>query len=356
MRGPAVAFLLALALSACQTNSPTPSPTALATPKWQERASTAPAEQSLFFEGFDMLDAESGWAWKGLSQLYRTDDGGSTWHEIHLQGRMQVTGASFVSAQAAWLPGVPDGGLKQPVYHTTDGGRTWTKLGSVSGPNLELHIADARLGWATNGIAAAGNIFYQVYQTSDGGATWRQLDVASRDGVEQGPMVRTLHVASGDSVSFTPPSSIWVASGAGISTTYAGLWVSRDAGKTWHELDPSLPADYVRDQPPVVTIAPQFATERDAILPVTAGNRLVFFESHDGGASWSLLPAVLPSAQMTPRVQLVDGKDGFAACAADLCATHRTDLLIGKVQEVLSVEHGPAADNLAWWAGDQLEG
>jgi photosystem II stability/assembly factor-like uncharacterized protein len=316
-----IVHVLALLLSACQLNSAAASPTPLATFLPERPGSTGPAARQLFFESFDMLDARSGWARKGLSQLYRTDDGGSMWREIHLQGRMQVTGASFLGAQEAWLPGVPDAELKQTVYHTTDGGQSWAKLGSVPGPNVELRFHDRRLGWALNGIAAAGNIFYEVYQTSDGGATWRRLDIASRDGADQGPMAGTAHLAAGDTLSFSPPSSIWIASGAGLSTPYAGLSVSRDGGKTWQDVNPPLAAEYVKDQPPVVAIAPQFVTDDDAVLPVTAGNRLVFFDSHDGGSSWSVLPAVLPSTQMTPRVQFVNSKDGFAVCASFLCAT-----------------------------------
>lgn len=313
--------ILSLAvLTACQAqvvNAPRTTPLA---------PTLAPAPQGTpssawLFVGFKMVDDQSGWAWKGISQLYRTDDGGSTWTEIHLQGKMLTAGGFYLDRNEAWLPGVADADTRQAVFHTMDGGRTWTELGRLHGPNVNLHFHDPKAGWATNGMGAAGNIFYQAYQTMDGGQTWTQLQPTSRAGYSQGPTPNTIHVASGDSVSFNPPNTIWLASGHGDSTLYAGLTVSRDAGKTWEDLNLPLPADYVRTQPPVTAAAPQFVTDQDAYLPVTVGERLVFFISRDSGNSWALLPLALPSGQMSPRVQFVDTEDGFAVCALNLCST-----------------------------------
>lgn len=329
MRLAAGIVLWTLALSACRASvSPAPAtasapvvPTAVASASPDGLAAPTAGEPPLFFESFDMLDAQSGWAWKGLSQLYRTDDGALTWHELHLQGKMQVSGASFLSAQDAWLPGVPDAELRQAVFHTVNGGRTWTKLGSVQGPNIELHFRDQNTGWALNGTGAAGNVFFDVYRTADGGSSWSRLDIARPTGADQGPMAGTLHIATGDSVAFMPPETIWVASGAGLSTPYAGLSDSRDGGRSWRLLNPPLLPEYVQGQPPVTTGRPQFVTDEQAFLPVTAGNRLLVLLSQDGGETWAPLPQALPSLQMTARVQFVNTKDGFAACGTSLCTT-----------------------------------
>jgi len=315
------AFLCVIGLSGCQARAFNPTPTVPAVPSTTPSAQPTAGMAGVFFDDFDMMDALSGWAWKGISQLYRTDDGGATWHEIHLQGKMQVTGGQFLDSQEAWLPGVPDADLKQAVYRTTDGGKTWTPLGSVAGPNLELHFQNASTGWALNGTGAAGNIFYQAYRTTDGGRTWMHLDVFSRGGLDQGPMAGMIHVMTGDPVSFMAPDTIWIASGYGLSTPYAGLTVSRDGGKTWQDVNPVLPDNFVAGKPPVAVAAPQFVTKQDAYLPVTVGNRLVFFMSDDGGASWALLPPVLPSAQMRSQAQFVNMKDGFTVCSTSLCTT-----------------------------------
>jgi photosystem II stability/assembly factor-like uncharacterized protein len=320
MRRIGATLLLALAGVACKLTAVNPTPA----PRFEP--SDVPSPQStaalpLFFDSIDMMDSQSGWAWRGISQLYRTDDGAATWHEVHLQGRMQVTGASFLDGQEAWLPGVPDADVQQPVFHTLNGGMTWSKLGSLPGPNLELHFHDAHLGWALNGMGAAGNIFYRAYQTTDGGQTWSRLEVTGPGGADSGAMAGSIHIMTGDSLAFMPPSMIWIASGFGIATPYAGLKLSQDGGRTWQDLNPVLPADLGNGHTPVITSPPQFVTDQDAFLPVRVGDREVFFASHDAGASWSLLPPVLPAGRMMASAQFVNLTDGFTTCGAELCAT-----------------------------------
>lgn len=324
MRYSLIVLFSLIVLSACQartlkaTRTPSLAPTRRAT---DTTPAASPLPSLLFFEGFHMADANSGWAFRGVSQLYRTDDGGTTWHEIHLQGKMQVAGAAFLNGQEAWLLGFPEADLRVAVYHTADGGQTWTQLAGLRGSNLSLYFHDAKVGWATNVIGAAGNAYYQVYQTEDGGQTWGRLPVTSPYGGSQGAQADSIHVTSQDSVSFQPPSTLWVTSGYGISTPYAGLAVSRDGGQSWEELNPPLPADQLIGQPPVAAEAPQFVSSREAYLPVTIGEHLVFLVSSDGGNHWALLRPVLPAKQMAPRVQFVNAEDGFAVCGSYLCST-----------------------------------
>ena len=311
-----IATLTILAACQAQTASPTAPVTVPPIPTDISKTSLSP-----LFDGFKMVDAQSGWAWKGVSQLYRTDDGGTTWNEIHLFGRMLAAGGFYLDRNEAWLPGVPDANIMQGVFHTADGGKAWTKLAELHGPNIDLYFHDAKVGWATNGIGAAGNIFYQVYQTLDGGQTWTQLQPNARGGEQAGPVANAVRVASGDSLSFQPPNTIWITSGVGLSTPYAGLTVSRDGGQTWKDINLLLSGDLLKGQPAVAAQAPQFVSANQAYLPVTVGNRLVFFASQDAGDSWQLLPAVLPAGQMQPRVQFVSRSDGFAVCGLSLCST-----------------------------------
>lgn len=312
-------------LGACQSQVRTTAPAseAIATASAPPAASAVPsaAPTSLFFDNFRMADAQSGWAWNGLSQLYRTDDGGQTWTEIHLFGKMLNEGGYFLDAKEAWLPGVAGADITQGVFHTTDGGKTWKELTRLHGPNLDLYFHDSKIGWAMNSMGAAGNIYYQAYQTEDGGQTWQQLHATNPQGAEQGPPPNTIRVASGDTLSFRPPDTVWITSGAALSTAYAGLMVSRDAGKTWSKLNPPLPADYLVGEPSVLVAAPQFVSDQDAYLPVAVGNRLIFFVSHDEGATWERLSPVLDSGQSFPRVQFVSVTDGFAVCGPNLCST-----------------------------------
>ncbi len=315
MRHPALFLILVALLTSCQAHAP--SATSTAAPSAQQTA----APSVLFFDGFDMLDAHSGWAWQGISRLFRTDDGGATWAEIHLTGKMLAAGAAFLSSKEAWLPGPGDANLTQAVYHTVDGGKTWTTLGHVRGPNAMLYFHDPKLGWATNGIGATGNVFYQVSQTVDGGQTWTQWQAASPGQMSQQGVPGSVHTSTGDSLAFTALDTIWLASGHDISTPYVGLSVSRDSGKTWTDINPRLPASDIAGQPPVNAAVPEFISASDAYLPVTVGSHLVFLASHDGGATWRVLSQVAASSPAVPRVQFVNASDGFAVCASALCVT-----------------------------------
>jgi photosystem II stability/assembly factor-like uncharacterized protein len=312
--------LLAM-LSACQTPAGKGTPTASLVLTVAPSLDALPTAPASWVDGIDMADAKSGWAWKGDSQLYRTDDGGATWTEVHLQGKMQVVGATFLSGQEAWLPGAPNADLMQAIYHTADGGKSWAALSSLHGPNIEVFFNDSKNGWALNGVGGAGNVFYQVSQTQDGGHSWTRLQPSS-GGNDHGPMAGTLQVASGDAVTFRAPNTIWIASGSGASLPAARLTVSRDAGETWQDVNLPLPAEYLAGKPPVSAGAPQFVSNQDAFVPVTVGNRLVFFASQDAGKTWTLLPPSLIATHMVPRVQFVNQDDGFAVCGPNLCTTH----------------------------------
>lgn len=316
MRRSLCAVMLVIALGACRTPIPAATPTLALLPQATPEAGVP------FFGAFDMTDAKSGWAWQGVSRLFRTDDGGETWAEVHLAGKMLTAGAAFLSATEAWLPGPGDANLTQAVYQTADGGKTWTLLGRVRGPNAMLTFRDSKLGWAANGIAATGNVFYQVSQTTDGGQTWTQWQATSPDQYAQGRVAGAVHTVTGDSISFGGLDSMWLASGHDASTPYAGLTVTHDAGKTWTQVNPALPPMYTKGQPPVNAASPQFLSSTEAILPVTVGEHLLFFASHDGGATWRVQSQVAVSSPGVPRVQFVNAKDGFAVCGSGLCVTH----------------------------------
>jgi photosystem II stability/assembly factor-like uncharacterized protein len=316
----ASALFVVLILAACQSRPvaiPTEVPTRPVAASPQPTAENVP----LLFDGFKMVDGQSGWAWKGISQLYRTDDGGTTWMEIHLFGKLLVAGGFYLDANQAWLPAVPSADITQGIFHTADGGKTWAELSRLHGPNLSLYFHDLNVGWATNGIGAAGNVYYEVYQTTDGGVTWNQLQATGPFSPGQGPAPGALHTETGDTISFQPPETIWITSGIGATMAYAGLIASRDGGKTWDKPNLPLPPEYIQDHPPVIVAAPQFTSQQDAYLPVTVGGRLVFFFSRDGGQSWKLLPPVMPAADVPPRVQFVNMEDGFAVCVTNLCVT-----------------------------------
>ena len=138
--------------------------------------------------------------------LYRTTDGGRTWHGYAAPGHNMAGGStdggarwsqasalpgaattpsacgpavsvSFPTPQAAWATAVH--AARTVVYRTTDGGRHWEKITSSwpvppdTGTLPVIQATDAAHAW----LLTAGST--RVYATADGGATWRRIDTAA---------------------------------------------------------------------------------------------------------------------------------------------------------------------------------
>jgi photosystem II stability/assembly factor-like uncharacterized protein len=125
------------------------------------------------------VDDHTGWAAgyyqpvQGLqvAAVFKTTNGGFTWMRQTLpKGAPPITGVRFTDADTGWALGIEydwdTGDETGWMFHTTDGGKTWTRvpdkddmLGSV------VTFSDALHGWigGDNG----------VWATSDGGASWQ---------------------------------------------------------------------------------------------------------------------------------------------------------------------------------------
>jgi photosystem II stability/assembly factor-like uncharacterized protein len=75
----------------------------------------------------DFIDQRVGWAVGWFGYAARTTDGGKTWklQRIATQND-QILGLHVVSTTEAFAVGAPSGG-RPSLYHTVDGGTTWTK-------------------------------------------------------------------------------------------------------------------------------------------------------------------------------------------------------------------------------------
>jgi photosystem II stability/assembly factor-like uncharacterized protein len=135
------------------------------------------------------LDPENGWlvtasltdAGEPAYTLLRTRDGGRTWSRIPLalfapgapEAFAESVHLSFLDSQTGWLT------VKQAtsanfslgtLFHTTDGGATWTRRTlPLGGP---VHFVTAESGWAAGGATRA-----ELYRTTDGGASWQPVRV-----------------------------------------------------------------------------------------------------------------------------------------------------------------------------------
>jgi hypothetical protein len=92
--------------------------------------------------------------------LYTSEDGGESWQSALFPGGQLL----FIDPQVGWA-------LGKDIYQTLDGGKTWTKMSSVSWEG-QFSFVNQQLGWA---VARAGKEITLV-QTKDGGHSWILLD------------------------------------------------------------------------------------------------------------------------------------------------------------------------------------
>jgi photosystem II stability/assembly factor-like uncharacterized protein len=114
--GAALALLLIIATAV--TRSAT---AAWALPRAIHVQSTAARADAwpVWFKDIEFVDANNGWAVGEGGAVFHTTNGGLTWSEQQSTTRGLVCGVSFVDALNGWL------GTDSGVLHSTDGGQTW---------------------------------------------------------------------------------------------------------------------------------------------------------------------------------------------------------------------------------------
>ena len=148
--------------------TPSPYPDTPAPP-----AIVAPLIESPALLDIQFLNELDGW---GITETYlvRTNDGGITWYDVTPPDveEMGSTVETFIlDNDHAWVQkpdfnNFPNNGL---LYHTTDGGLTWT-ISSTPFSSGDLSFVDVDNGWmlADLGVGAGSNAV-SVFQTTDGG-------------------------------------------------------------------------------------------------------------------------------------------------------------------------------------------
>jgi photosystem II stability/assembly factor-like uncharacterized protein len=131
------------------------------------------------FEAIDMVDDTNGWivgmvlapdGSDNWTAIYHTADGGETWTQQWISGvhHYYLHDIEAIDAQTAWAVGqgsLSGTGEKKLVTH--DGGATWTEAPFTDNASAlnAVDFVDAQHGWAVG--------FYgSIVATDDGGATW----------------------------------------------------------------------------------------------------------------------------------------------------------------------------------------
>jgi len=276
---------------------------------------------------FYMVDRNDGWA-RGTNAILKTTDGGNTWHRTLLAEPRQPLGAFFYNAKTAWaVVGVEDDATNATVFHTSNGGRSWTSAElSERSPIMGCYLSfpDKRHGWMMlipdHGMNSSPG---ELFRTDDAGKTWRHINTVKLfDNFDQPTdadleRVRPYPLCGGQIV-FQDTKNGWLF-GSFASTTPGYLFVTRDGGAHWQGQTLPLPTSLQHGRMAPVGL-PSFSSSdgKDGTIeanfvPDNSGLRdaaFITYNTHDGGRTWQWgAPAQAPEKARKQSNQLaVQGK------------------------------------------------
>lgn len=194
------------------------------------------------------------------------------------------------------------------VLGTTNGGKTWQRLGKVAAPIAQIGepskpgVTEVRFATAKDGFAFAPRLFH----TADGGRTWTKVAIPGGGG-------QVFDLASNASTTFALVSPCKWASFHNCDGQLS-LWRgSTQTGKGWKRVPMTLPHSTRGD----VAVRGSSVYVVDPQVDVT-GNKDKLYVSTDGGAHFAArgVPCDKPS---TPDVVLVQAVPTSATNVALLC-------------------------------------
>jgi photosystem II stability/assembly factor-like uncharacterized protein len=290
------------------TSSASPSSEATASP-----AATAtnqfPAHPAMFGDlagyQFRLVSDTVGWVATG-SALYRTSDDGHTWSDVPLPPGAKGSAfpmLDFVDADTVILA---YGSSPLTIASTHDAGASWVQAsvdfaqpdGSF-GPMLTFRTA--LVGSATFEDLATGERL-TVYHTNDGGQTW------------SGPIVATMPDGGSKALPVGGSSSVlsFNVGKADNKPFDDRLWLSTDGGATWparsFPSDSTMPAGTLKD----VWGTPWMGDDGTLVVPISDIDHDTLYASADNGHSWRLLK-VLPFSRYGWDAQLLSATTAIIA-------------------------------------------
>ncbi len=267
-----------------------------------------------------MINETNGWA-LGDNLVLRTTNGGVTWYNMFMPSLPGIRNAFFRNSNKGWVL------TNDSIYRTTNGGSTWTRY-SVPFNGRRIQFLDDLNGFALSGEGIGMNKNpVSLYQTSDGGATWTVKFAHDPNLPTNGLPVSGYK----NGMTFRDTTTGWIGGESPANGIY--IFKTIDTGATWSQQPLALPAG--NESAITSTTAPIFFGVNDAILPVRMdGNGvagLFLYVTHNGGTSWSLAPAFVPS-YFTDRFDFTSIIDGIVWDGASaFYATNNTGASWSKV-------------------------
>lgn len=213
-----------------------------------------------------------------IGKMAVSTNAGRTWRGMTLPGCVLTSSLSFVNTKVGFavMMSGPSNPLRPALYVTTDGARTWRRIGPMpfNGP---IDFASSDDGW---GIAAGSNAGGRgaLYHTIDGGRTWHSSSICRPTPIDGTTVACDVPHFFSDREGVVPAVLVNHTTGRSSLIVYSTV----DAGQTWARH--ALPSDtqlhaYVAQAQPIPFSAP---TASD-FFTLIAGQLVA---THDGGRHW----------------------------------------------------------------------
>ncbi len=295
------------------------------------------------------VGAASGGVWK-------TENSGASWKAV-FDDQLNINIGSIAIQQSnpnvVWV-GTGEGNprnsinIGEGIFKTMDGGKTWKRMGLEKTRNIHRVVIDP-INPDIVYAGAIGNPYAEhkergVYKTTDGGETWKQIlytnEGSGAADLVMDPSNPNKLIAAMWQHNRTPYS--FKSGGAG-----SGLYITYDGGKNWKKLGRSdgLPAgDLGR-------IGIAFARSMPSrVYAKVEAARNGFYESNDGGASWTLVnskPDEVTDRPFYYQEIYVDPKNENRVYDIHSTVTYSEDG--GRNFKTLLPYFGIHPDHHAWW-------
>ncbi len=225
--------------------------------------------------------------------IWKTEDFGRTWTPIFDQEPTGSIGALAVAPSDPNIIYAGSGeGLHRPdlswgdgIYKSSDGGKTWTRLGLRDGQQIPQIAVDPRhpnrLLVAVLGHPYGPNPERGIYRSLDGGRTFQRVlykdeNTGGSDVLMDPTNPGVVYAAMWEAREGPWENAEWAGNNG-------GLFKSTDGGTTWHQLAAGLPKDFVQAN---IAIAPS-NPKRLYISLASGRNDLGIYRSDDAGESWT---------------------------------------------------------------------
>jgi photosystem II stability/assembly factor-like uncharacterized protein len=266
----------------------------------------APGKLDVYFSAMQFVSASEGWiaesrssqSLAGPTVLFRTIDGGRTWQR---QLTWDGPGPEQIRFSADGKDGLVVGRGGVPIFRTADGGVSWDRMSPPPEASQValLYFLDAREGWLIAYLNETTPGFAGVFHTTDGGQTWTRtarIDVNQVFSYGPGGSLQ-------GSLMFRDSSTGWFKgaaySGTNIPVVAPHMFVTHDGGRTWAVQNLPTTPEAALDSSNASISLPQFFNQLQGVLLVTkfsvgsssppapALQRTYIYTTVDGGDHWS---------------------------------------------------------------------